>query len=66
MAEALRKAMSMNPYLRVHVANGCYDLATPYYVTLHTFAHAGLGAQQRANVSMPLYEAGHMMYVHHE
>lgn len=37
MVETLRKAMSMNPYLRVHVANGYYDLATPYYATLHTF-----------------------------
>jgi len=66
MVETLRKAMSMNPYLRVHVANGYYDLATPYYATLHTFSHAGLGPQQRANVSMSFYEAGHMMYVHRE
>ncbi|HET9027139.1 MAG TPA: hypothetical protein VFN07_06395 [Trueperaceae bacterium] len=56
----------MNSYLRVHVANGYYDLTTPYYATLHAFAHAGLGAQQRANVSMSFYEAGHMIYVHHE
>lgn len=58
--------MSINPYLRVHVANGYYDLATPYYATLHTFAHMGLTAEQRANVSMSFYEAGHMMYVQRE
>lgn len=66
MAEALRKAMSVNPHLKVHVANGYYDLATPYYATLHTFAHMGLNEQARANVTMSFYEAGHMMYVHRE
>src|SRR5690606_291337 len=29
VAETLRKAMSVNQYLKVHVANGYYDLATP-------------------------------------
>ena len=66
VAETLRKAMSMNPHLKVHVANGYYDLATPYYATLHTFAHMGLPPEQRDNVSMSFYEAGHMMYVHRQ
>ena len=64
VAETLRKAMSINPFLKVHVANGYYDLATPYYATLHTFAHMGLTPEARQNVSMSFYEAGHMMYVH--
>jgi len=64
VAETLRKAMSVNPHLKVHVANGYHDLATPYYATLHTFAHMGLTPEQRENVSMSFYEAGHMMYVH--
>ncbi len=64
VAETLRKAMSVNPFLKLHVANGYYDLATPYYATLHTFAHMGLTPEQRENVSMSFYEAGHMMYVH--
>ena len=66
VAETLRKAVSVNPHLKVHVANGYYDLATPYYATLHTFAHMGLTPEQRENVSMSFYEAGHMMYVHRE
>jgi len=66
VAETLRKAMSVNAFLKVHVANGYYDLATPYYATLHTFAHMGLTTEQRQNVSMSFYEAGHMMYVHKE
>lgn len=64
VAETLRKAMSINPFLRVHVANGYYDLATPHYATMHTFAHMGLTPEQRQQVSMSFYEAGHMMYVH--
>ena len=33
VAETLRKAMSINPHLKVFVANGYYDLATPYFAT---------------------------------
>ncbi len=64
VAETLRKAMTMNPYLKVFVANGYYDLATPYFATRYTFQRLGLDETLRANVSMADYEAGHMMYVH--
>ena len=42
VAETLRKAMTTNPYLKVFVANGYYDLATPYFATEYTFSHLGL------------------------
>jgi len=64
VAETLRQAISMNPHLRVHVANGYYDLATPYFATAYTFNHLGLDPSLRDNVAMSFYEAGHMMYVH--
>lgn len=64
VAETLRKAMSMNPHLKVFAANGFYDLATPYLATNYTFNHLGLAADLQANISMAYYEAGHMMYVH--
>jgi carboxypeptidase C (cathepsin A) len=64
VAETLRKAISMNPHLRVHVANGYYDLATPYFATTYTFNHLGLDPSLLDNVAMSFYEAGHMMYVH--
>ncbi len=64
VAETLRKAMSMNPYLKVHIANGYYDLATPYYATDYTISHLGLDPTLAENVSTSYYEAGHMMYVH--
>lgn len=64
VAETLRKAMSINPHLRVFVANGYYDLATPYFATVYTFHHLGLDESLKGNVTMGFYEAGHMMYVH--
>ncbi len=64
VAETLRKAMSVNPYLKVFVANGYYDLATPYAATEHTFNHLDIDPALHDNISMAYYEAGHMMYVH--
>jgi carboxypeptidase C (cathepsin A) len=64
VAETLRKSMSINPYLKVFVANGYYDLATPYAATRYTFDHLGIDPALEDNVSMAYYEAGHMMYIH--
>lgn len=64
VAETLRHAMTTNQYLKVFVANGYYDLATPFVATEYTFSHIGLPAALMANISMAYYEAGHMMYVH--
>ena len=64
VAETLRKAMAINPYLKIFVANGYYDLATPYFATEYTFNHLSLDPSLQANISMGYYEAGHMMYIH--
>ncbi len=64
VAETLRGAMSRNPHLKVFVANGDFDLATPYFATQYTFTHLGLDPSLQGNVSMGYYEAGHMMYIH--
>jgi uncharacterized protein (DUF1684 family) len=64
VAETLRHAICANPHLKVHVANGYYDLATPYFATHYTFNRLGLEPELRSNISMSYYEAGHMMYVH--
>jgi carboxypeptidase C (cathepsin A) len=64
VAETLRKAMTINPHLKVIIANGYYDLATPYFATIYTFNHLDLDESLRGNYSMAFYEAGHMMYVH--
>ncbi|NTU82088.1 MAG: peptidase S10, partial [Chloroflexales bacterium] len=64
VAETLRGAIARNPHLRVYVASGYYDLATPYFATSYTLSHLGLDASLRGNLAVSLYEAGHMMYIH--
>lgn len=66
VAETLRSAMCKNPFLKVFVASGYYDQATPYLATRYTFAHMELDADLRDNVTTKHYEAGHMMYIHQE
>ena len=64
VAETMRKAMTYNPHLKVFVANGYYDLGTPYFATEYTFNHLGLNQSLHQNIHMEYYEAGHMMYIH--
>jgi carboxypeptidase C (cathepsin A) len=64
VGETLRQAMTTNPYLKVFVANGYYDLGTPYFASEYTFSHLGLDESLRENITMGYYEAGHMMYIH--
>lgn len=63
-AETLRSAMTQNPHLRIFVANGYYDLATPFFATEYTMNHLGLKDHLMSNITMSYYEAGHMMYIH--
>ncbi|MBP8252303.1 MAG: peptidase S10, partial [Herpetosiphon sp.] len=64
VGENLRSAMSQNPFLRVFVASGYYDFATPYFAARYTFNHLGLDPEQRKHVTFADYSAGHMMYIH--
>ncbi|MHC4936529.1 MAG: S10 family peptidase [Planctomycetota bacterium] len=63
VAETLRRAMEQNPALHVHVANGYYDLATPYFATHYTFDHLSNDPAVNERVTMSHYESGHMMYI---
>ena len=64
VAETLRRSMTFNKYLKVFVANGYYDLGTPYFATEYTFNHLNLDPSLRGNIRMGYYDAGHMMYIH--
>ena len=64
VGETLRKALAMNPHMRVLVANGYYDFATPHFASDYTFDHMGIEPKLRGNFTVGYYEAGHMMYVH--
>ncbi len=62
-ASALRQAIVKNPYLKILVMEGYYDLATPYYAANYTVDHLNLPEKYRNNISFATYEAGHMVYL---
>ena len=63
-SESLRAAFAKNPYMKVFVAQGYYDLATPFQAAYYSLAHMGLDESLRGNIAIAEYEAGHMMYLH--
>jgi carboxypeptidase C (cathepsin A) len=62
-ATELREAMAKNPYVKVLVMEGYYDLATPYFAANYTMAHLNLPENLRKNVSYATYDSGHMVYL---
>lgn len=62
-ASALRQAMVKNPYLKVRVLEGYYDLATPYYAVGFTMDHLDLSQRFRNNITYTAFPAGHMVYL---
>ncbi|PYV49644.1 MAG: peptidase S10 [Acidobacteria bacterium] len=63
-ASALRRAVVKNPYLKVLVMEGYYDLACPYFAANYTVDHLNLPEKFRAQISYATYESGHMVYLH--
>ncbi|HTP32219.1 MAG TPA: hypothetical protein VMJ75_08605 [Candidatus Acidoferrales bacterium] len=59
----LKNAMTKNPYMRVMVAAGYFDLATPYYATEYTFNHMGLSPEMHSRITWAFYQSGHMLYI---
>jgi carboxypeptidase C (cathepsin A) len=62
-ATALRHAIVRNPYLKVLVMEGYYDLATPYYAVNYTMDHLELTPKYRTQLSYATYNSGHMVYL---
>jgi carboxypeptidase C (cathepsin A) len=60
---SLQSAFAKNPYMKLFVGCGYYDLATPYFAARYTLDHMALDPSLRGNVSLHYYEAGHMMYI---
>ena len=58
--------MVKNPYLKLYVAQGYFDLATPFFATEYTLSHLDLQPDVEKNISTGLYAAGHMMYIRAE
>ena len=59
----LKSAMAKNPFMKIFVAAGYYDMATPYFAAEYTVSAMNLDPQLRRNISFGYYEAGHMMYI---
>jgi len=62
-SEGLRSAFAKNPYMKLFIASGYYDLATPYFAAEYTLSHMNLYPDLRGNIKSSVYEAGHMMYI---
>ena len=63
VAETLAGALTRNPFLKIHVSSGYYDLATPLFATRYTFDHLGVDPALLKNLTLDTYTAGHMMYL---
>jgi len=63
MTEPLRSAMTHNPFLKVFVAGGYYDMATVLGGSEFNFTHLAYDKQVTDRVSFGYYEAGHMIYI---
>ncbi len=61
--EALRGTMTRNPFLKVFVAFGYYDMATVMGGSEFNFTHLAYDKQVTDRVSSGYYEAGHMIYI---
>ncbi|MFN2449636.1 MAG: S10 family peptidase [Candidatus Baltobacteraceae bacterium] len=59
----LASAMSQNPNLRVFLAGGYYDFATPYYAAYYTFEHMDIAPQLQRNITYGFFPSGHMVYL---
>jgi carboxypeptidase C (cathepsin A) len=60
---SLEKTLLSHPGTRLLVANGRYDLVTPYLASRWLVDQLGLPEAVRAAVSLGVYEGGHMMYM---
>jgi len=58
----LRYALSLNPYMKVFVTHGTYDLVTPYFASSRIIDHMKLTSEQRKSFTVKNFKGGHMFY----
>jgi len=63
MTDALRSTMAKNPFLKVFVVCGLFDMATYVGGAEFNFTHLAYDRQITDRVSFGYYDAGHMMYI---
>lgn len=59
----LRAAIVGNPFLKILVMEGFYDLATPYFQAEYTMHELNLPPKYRSNIAYARYWSGHMVYL---
>jgi carboxypeptidase C (cathepsin A) len=55
--------MKLNPKMKVMLAGGYYDLATPYFEGIYEMHHLQIPRALQSNITYRYYEVGHMIYV---
>lgn len=58
----LRVGMALNPYLKVYITHGIYDLVTPYFSSEHLKDMMNLNPELRSNLTLRHFQGGHMFY----
>ncbi len=58
----LRYGMELNPYMKVRISHGIYDLVTPYFSAERIVANMKLNPESRSRLSLKHYPGGHMFY----
>ena len=60
----LAYAMKTDPKLKIMVAGGYFDLATPFYQGWYEMHHLPIPAALQSNIEYHYYQSGHMVYAH--
>ncbi|HEV2335532.1 MAG TPA: septum formation initiator [Stellaceae bacterium] len=60
---SLERTLLQHPGTRVLIANGRYDLVTPYLASRWLVDQLGLPEAVRTRIAVRVYEGGHMMYM---
>jgi carboxypeptidase C (cathepsin A) len=62
----LAYTMKSNPKMKVMLAGGYYDLATPFFSGMYEMHHLPIPQKLQANISYHYYPSGHMVYVNED
>ena len=60
----LASAMKVDPQLKIMVAGGYFDLATPFYEGWYEMHHLSIPGSLQGNIEFHYYQSGHMVYAH--
>ena len=62
----LAATMKTNPKMKILLAGGYFDLATPYFEGKFEMHHLPIPQKLQANISYHYYKSGHMVYANEE